>query len=212
MQDGGLATANGFSSARYWEERYPPRGAPRVPGHTAGSLPFKAAFVNGFLAMNNISRVIEFGCGDGNQLSLLSVPHYTGVDVSATVLERCRTRFPGHVFHGPDGLDGIPSAQLGPIDGRGFPPNRGFGVRGLHAHPVRVVVGARHHLRQRHRDTIGRPARPSPAGNPLMSAGHFRTGRWLLGCQMPIRSIQGGRMKPRFRTFLCSAAMDGRPG
>lgn len=37
--------------------------------------------------------MIEFGCGDGNQLSLLQVPGYTGVDVSRSAVEKCRSKF-----------------------------------------------------------------------------------------------------------------------
>jgi hypothetical protein len=81
--------------------------------------------VNSFVALNDISHAIEFGCGDGNQLSLLSIPHYTGVDVSATILERCRTRFPSvgdtvdgrlranHTFADYGELADVPAAGLG---------------------------------------------------------------------------------------------------
>jgi SAM-dependent methyltransferase len=106
------ATVSDFSSASYWEGRY------RAGGHSgAGSYgrlaAFKAAFVNGFVELNAIRSVVEFGCGDGNQLSRLSVPHYTGVDVSPTVLARCRTRFPNHRFVDPSRLGDVPAADLG---------------------------------------------------------------------------------------------------
>jgi SAM-dependent methyltransferase len=110
MRDDGSVSE--FSSAAYWEGRY------RVGGNSgAGSYGrlamFKAAFVNGFVALNDIGSVIEFGCGDGNQLGLLSVRQYTGVDVSATVLERCRAQFPQHRFVDPAGLTDVPTATLG---------------------------------------------------------------------------------------------------
>jgi SAM-dependent methyltransferase len=111
MHDGSVTTSD-FSSAAYWEGRY------RVGGNSgAGSYgrlaAFKAAFVNAFVELNDVRSVIEFGCGDGNQLSLLSIPQYTGVDVSATVLARCRARFPNHVFVDPTGLADVPAASLG---------------------------------------------------------------------------------------------------
>jgi hypothetical protein len=37
--------------------------------------------------------VIEFGCGDGNQLSLASYPRYVGFDVSRTAVKMCMRRF-----------------------------------------------------------------------------------------------------------------------
>jgi hypothetical protein len=112
MHDDGTATVSDFSSAVYWEGRY------RAGGNSgAGSYgrlaTFKAAFVNGFVELNAIRSVIEFGCGDGNQLSLLSVPHYTGVDVSPTVLARCRARFANHLFVDPSELADVPTAGLG---------------------------------------------------------------------------------------------------
>jgi hypothetical protein len=112
MRDNGSATVSDFSSASYWEGRY------RAGGNSgAGSYgrlaAFKAAFVNGFTELNGVRSIIEFGCGDGNQLSVLSVPHYTGVDVSPTVLARCRTRFPNHVFVDPSRLGDVPAADLG---------------------------------------------------------------------------------------------------
>lgn len=101
----------GFSSAAYWEARY------RAGGHSgAGSYgrlaAFKAAVVNGFVALNGITRVIEFGCGDGNQLGRFAIPDYTGIDVSPTVLACCRTRYPMHTFHDPGGLADVAPAEL----------------------------------------------------------------------------------------------------
>jgi cyclopropane fatty-acyl-phospholipid synthase-like methyltransferase len=37
--------------------------------------------------------VIEFGCGDGGQLSLLRCPRYIGLDVSPSAIALCRDRF-----------------------------------------------------------------------------------------------------------------------
>jgi cyclopropane fatty-acyl-phospholipid synthase-like methyltransferase len=39
--------------------------------------------------------VIEFGCGDGNQLAALVVDDYLGVDLSAVAIEACRSRYAG---------------------------------------------------------------------------------------------------------------------
>jgi SAM-dependent methyltransferase len=41
-----------------------------------------------------IKSVVEFGCGDGEQLALYSFPRYTGLDVSREALTRCIERFP----------------------------------------------------------------------------------------------------------------------
>jgi hypothetical protein len=45
--------------------------------------------INKFVKENNIQSVIEFGCGDGNQLKLADYPNYIGLDVSKTTLQNC---------------------------------------------------------------------------------------------------------------------------
>ena len=49
--------------------------------------------INEFIIKNELSSVIEFGCGDGHQLSLGHYPKYLGLDVSATALNHCIARF-----------------------------------------------------------------------------------------------------------------------
>ena len=79
-------------SLNYWESRY-------RDGGTSGSgsfgrlAEFKANVINSFVQNNNIGSVIEFGCGDGNQLSLASYPSYIGLDTSHKAIELCKKRF-----------------------------------------------------------------------------------------------------------------------
>ena len=49
--------------------------------------------MNQFVADNAVQSVIDWGCGDGNQLSLAEYPAYLGVDVSHRAVAICRTRF-----------------------------------------------------------------------------------------------------------------------
>ena len=81
-----------FNSGEYWENRYKANG-----NSGAGSYnrlaEFKAEVINGFVKENNIESVIEFGCGDGNQLSLFNFKNYIGFDVSETVLNLCKENF-----------------------------------------------------------------------------------------------------------------------
>ncbi|TDX17609.1 hypothetical protein EDF88_1898 [Buttiauxella sp. BIGb0552] len=86
------STLNFEHSAQYWDDRY------RLQGNSgAGSYgclaDFKAETINRFVDEKNIQSVIEFGCGDGNQLSLSRYPRYTGFDVSEYALQRCINRF-----------------------------------------------------------------------------------------------------------------------
>ncbi len=85
-------TLNFDHSAQYWEDRY------RLNGNSgAGSYgrlaDFKAAVINQFVIANAIQSVIEFGCGDGNQLSLARYPQYIGFDVADQALRLCQARF-----------------------------------------------------------------------------------------------------------------------
>ncbi|MCH7497667.1 MAG: class I SAM-dependent methyltransferase [Candidatus Marinimicrobia bacterium] len=54
---------------------------------------FKAELLNAFVKDKSVKSVIEFGCGDGHQLSLASYPKYIGLDVSKTAIELCTERF-----------------------------------------------------------------------------------------------------------------------
>ncbi|MDG2536625.1 class I SAM-dependent methyltransferase [Dyella jiangningensis] len=81
-------------SEDYWITRY------RDGGNSgAGSYnrlaEFKADVLNDFVASHDIRDVIEFGCGDGNQLTLARYPSYLGLDVSPDAVERCSRRFAG---------------------------------------------------------------------------------------------------------------------
>ena len=38
-------------------------------------------------------NIVEFGCGDGNQLALAEYPSYVGLDVSRTAIGLCKRRF-----------------------------------------------------------------------------------------------------------------------
>lgn len=88
-----LLTGSPFpGSKQYWIERYE---AGRTSG--AGSYnelaEFKAEIINAFVVEHGIDSVMEFGCGDGNQLRLASYPSYTGFDVSPRAVELCRDIF-----------------------------------------------------------------------------------------------------------------------
>lgn len=109
----GLAPLK-VDSAAYWEQRY---RAGRTSG--AGSYGrlarFKADFLNGFVADNNISSIIEFGSGDGAQLELAEYPAYVGVDVAETAVRHCRAKFaknPNFEFYSVAEFDAATTAEL----------------------------------------------------------------------------------------------------
>lgn len=79
-------------SERYWERHYQ-RGGTSGEGSYGRYADHKASFLNEFVAANNIASVVEFGCGDGNQLALADYPRYLGLDASPTAVETCIRRF-----------------------------------------------------------------------------------------------------------------------
>lgn len=79
-------------SAAYWERRYS-GGGNSGAGSYGSFAEFKAAVLNEFVAAHYVQTVIEFGCGDGNQLGLLEYPKYAGFDVSETAISKCRKMF-----------------------------------------------------------------------------------------------------------------------
>jgi hypothetical protein len=89
-----LEDAKPFSSKAYWSGRY-------AAGRTSGGgsygklAAFKAEVLNAFTRDKAIASVIEFGCGDGNQLKLADYPSYLGLDVSEDAVSMCRAAF-GH--------------------------------------------------------------------------------------------------------------------
>jgi hypothetical protein len=79
-------------SAIYWERRYQ-TGRDSGAGSLGRLAHFKAEILNNFVRAHNVESVIEYGCGDGMQLSLTNYPRYHGVDVSSFAVEQCRNRF-----------------------------------------------------------------------------------------------------------------------
>lgn len=81
-----------FHTNEYWEKRY-------KWGGTSGSgsynrlAEFKADVINGFIKEKSIKSVIEWGCGDGNQLGMFLPLDYRGYDVSKTAVELCKDKY-----------------------------------------------------------------------------------------------------------------------
>lgn len=81
-----------FSSSDYWEARYA-SGGDSGDGSRGAKAASKAAYLNWFVKDNDVKTVLEFGCGDGQQLALANYPDYIGLDVSETAVRKCRTLF-----------------------------------------------------------------------------------------------------------------------
>jgi len=96
-QSSRRARAEFANSGAYWESRYAQGGNSGV-GSYALFAEFKAELLNAFVARHAIAQVMEFGCGDGNQLSLAHYPQYLGFDISHSALAECRKRFAADAY------------------------------------------------------------------------------------------------------------------
>ena len=81
-------------SAHYWEARYA-AGGKSGAGSYGEIAAYKAGVLNELITRHQISSVIEFGSGDGNQLTLANYPTYLGLDVSRTAISMCAEKFAG---------------------------------------------------------------------------------------------------------------------
>jgi len=79
-------------SEQYWIDRYK-KGGNSGDGSYSKLAEFKAEIINHFVEENNITSVMEFGCGDGNQLTLAKYKRYIGFDVSPEAIKLCRSLF-----------------------------------------------------------------------------------------------------------------------
>lgn len=79
-------------SISYWEERYKYGGV--SGGRSYGKVAlYKATFINNFVYKNKIKKIVDFGCGDGNQLEMSVYPEYIGLDVSESTVTNCKRKF-----------------------------------------------------------------------------------------------------------------------
>ena len=81
-----------IQSSEYWEDRYRSGGNSGV-GSYGKFATFKADVMNGIVQSSPYRSFMEFGCGDGNQLSLISYPEYIGLDVSEKALALCQEKY-----------------------------------------------------------------------------------------------------------------------
>jgi len=79
-------------TSKYWDRRYK-GGGNSGPGSYNRLAEFKANFLNRFVDEHQVISVVEYGCGDGAQLSLARYLNYTGVDISPTAVKMCQARF-----------------------------------------------------------------------------------------------------------------------
>jgi len=87
-----ISNKNKFNSEKYWEERYK-IGGDSGEGSYNKKAEYKAGVLNGIIKNYDIRNIIEFGCGDGNNLNYYRTQKYTGFDVSETAIKTCISKY-----------------------------------------------------------------------------------------------------------------------
>lgn len=86
-----------MNSEHYWIDRYNKGGNSGKGSYDRLAL-FKAEVINNIITSHDIKSIIDFGCGDGNQLSYLMRRNYIGFDVSPICVMDCQAEYPHHTF------------------------------------------------------------------------------------------------------------------
>ena len=77
----------------FWENRYK-AGGNSGAGSYGEYAEHKAKVINDYIIKYNIKTISDFGCGDGNQISLLKgYEAYNGFDISEYIINKCREKF-----------------------------------------------------------------------------------------------------------------------
>ena len=84
-----------YTPAGYWDRRYR-EGRTSGAGSEGSEGQYKADYVSDFIHNHDIKSVIDWGCGDGQVLDLIRMEDatYIGVDVSPTIVDRMRKKYP----------------------------------------------------------------------------------------------------------------------
>jgi hypothetical protein len=80
-------------SSKYWDSRYN-QGGNSGAGSYGLLANFKKKIIEEFCKSNSIQSFMEFGSGDGNQISLLDLDiNYIGLDISQSAIDLCNEKF-----------------------------------------------------------------------------------------------------------------------
>lgn len=94
-----------YTPGRYWEKRYR-QGRSSGAGSEGAQAAAKAAHVNDVIARYEVTSMIDWGCGDGTVLADITTDiAYLGVDVSPTIVDKCRREHPDRLFTLPEHAD-----------------------------------------------------------------------------------------------------------
>ena len=75
-----------------WETRYS-KGQDSGTGSYGDNYIFKRDVIKDIIEKYGIESIVDFGCGDGHQISELDVSKYVGYDISRTVVDLCNKKY-----------------------------------------------------------------------------------------------------------------------
>jgi len=81
-----------FNYKTYWEDRYK-KGQNSGSGSYGQNADFKAEIVNRVIDEYKCKDMVEFGCGDANQMNLFKRIPYVGYDISPTIITQNRAKY-----------------------------------------------------------------------------------------------------------------------
>jgi|TARA_B110000967_G_C18575171_1_gene406869 hypothetical protein len=75
-----------MTTKNIWETRYK-NGGNSGSGSYNELCEFKNNILNTFISENNINSIIDFGCGDCNQIKNVPIENYIGLDISEYIIQ-----------------------------------------------------------------------------------------------------------------------------
>jgi SAM-dependent methyltransferase len=101
-----------FSSKSFWENRYRNNGNSGL-GSYGDESKFKSSYINDLIKKESIKTITDLGCGDGNQISLLSgFKKYYGYDFSDTALIKAKNINKGAEYEFINNISDLPISDM----------------------------------------------------------------------------------------------------
>ena len=81
-----------MSTKEIWQNRYQ-NGGNSGSGSYNELYIFKRDIINDIINKNNIQSIIDFGCGDGNQIKEINTQNYIGIDIADISIKICKMKY-----------------------------------------------------------------------------------------------------------------------
>lgn len=81
-----------MNTMEIWKNRYQ-NGGNSGSGSYNELYIFKRDIINDIINKNDIQSIIDFGCGDGNQIKEINTKNYIGIDIADTSIKICKMKY-----------------------------------------------------------------------------------------------------------------------